>query len=235
MALTPQEALGAVIGARGLGSGRRPGEAERPPLITIARDEGCGAEAVGRGLAEALGVDYFDRDIVERIAAAAHEDKAAMALLDETDIDNWGLWLSSLTTHTRLHPSQYMRHLINIVLYIASTGGVIMGRGAHLILRDRGAFRLRLVGSVERCARRIAAEEGLDKTAAAARVRDINQKRARFVWEHFKSRTNEPHNFDVIVNTDGYDDTDDLVHILLAAHAAHEAGRHAHGTAESAV
>ncbi len=235
MATTPQEALAAVIGARGLGSGRQPGEAEKPPVVTIARDYGCGAERVGRALAEALHVDYYDKDIVERIAEAAHEDKSAMALLDETDIDKWGLWLSSLTTHTRLHPTLYMRQLINIVLYIGSTGGVIMGRGAHLILRGRGAFRLRLVGSVEHCARRIAAEEGLDKTEAAAKVRDTNQKRARFLWEHFKSRTNEPHNFDLILNTDGFPKVDDLVHIVLAAHAAHEAGHAVKAAAETAA
>lgn len=226
MATTAQDALAALARASSdTGHVSRHMDAARPPVVTLARDYACGGEAIGAALAAALEVPYYDRELVEKIATAAHEDKSAMAMLDETDLDKWGLWLSSMFTGAKLHPSRYMRHLLNIVLWIGGTGGVIMGRGAHLILSEHGAFRVRLVGSVKRCAARLAEEAGLDPATAEARVRQMNDKRARFVLDHFHTRIDEPTSYDLVVNTDGYEEPARVAEFLAAAWKAHAASR----------
>lgn len=194
----------------------------RRPLVTIARDHGSGGEEIGRGLAEALKVNYFDKEIIERIAKSAGTDPGMMAALDETVRDQFQIWLSSFMGGRQASPSEYQRNLVRIVLAIAPMGGVIMGRGANVILRKHSVFRVRIVGSPEACARRLAAAEGKDMREAASRIQHINQERARFVWEAFKVRTNEPINYDIVVNTDHFPDLHKVVGFLAAAYAAHD-------------
>ncbi len=200
------------------------------PVITIARDYGAGGEEIGRILAKALQIEYFDREILDRIARAAGTDPAMLRILDERSVDRMGIWLSSLINHSQFQPTQYLRHLITIVATIARGGGVIMGRGCHLILRSDSVVRLRIIGSPEICARRLAGREDGDEKALVERVRHVNEDRSRFVWDHFHVRMNEPHAFDMIVNTDHFPDLTRLADVLvelIRVHMASHTAAHA--------
>lgn len=192
------------------------------PLVTIARDHGSGGEEIGRGLAEVLGVNYFDKEIIERIAKVAGADPKMTAMLDETVRDQLQIWLSSFMGGRTLSPSEYQKGLVKVVLAIAPLGGVLIGRGANLILRKHSVFRVRIIGSPEVCARRLAAAQGMSDHDALAQVQKINQERARFVWESFKVRTNEPINYDIVVNTDHFPDLNKVVRFLAMAYDAHD-------------
>ena len=196
----------------------------RRPLVTITRDYGCGGEEIGRQLAEALNVPWFDRDLIERVAKAARADKAAMAALDETVKGPLEVWLTSLLAQQSFSPSEYLHHLVRVLMGVARHGGVVMGRGGHIILRRQHPFRVRLVGTVEKCAERVAAAEGLSDRAAAAKVQQKNRERSLFLWEDFRARTNEPYNYDLLINTDGFADPGAVVQILRSAYDAHAAG-----------
>ena len=196
----------------------------RGPLVTIAGDYGCGGEEIGRRLAEALEVPWYDKDLIERVAKAARTDQAAMAALDETVKGPLEIWVTSLLAHQSFSPSEYLHHLVRVLMGIARHGGVIMGRGGHVILRRHHPFRVRLVGSPAKCAKRVAADEGLSDNAAATKVQQKNQERDRFLWEDFRVRRNEPHNYDLVINTDSFTGVGAVVDLLSAAyHASRQA------------
>ncbi|MCB9947715.1 MAG: cytidylate kinase-like family protein [Rhodospirillaceae bacterium] len=192
----------------------------RRPLVAITRDYGCGGEEIGHQLAEALEVPWFDRDLIERVAKAARTDKAAMAALDETVKGPLEVWVTSLLAQQSFSPSEYLHHLVRVLMGIARHGGVIMGRGSHVILKRQHPFRVRLVGTPEKCAERVALAEGLSERAAEAKVKQKNRERALFLWEDFHVRTNEPLNYDILINTDGFADLGQVVEILRSAYHA---------------
>ena len=97
------------------------------------------------------------------------------------------------------------------------TGGVVVGRGGHVILAGRDVLRVRIVGSVEACATRISEQDGTSYAEAKRKVQESNKRRGKFIWDLFHSRYNDPTNFDLIVNTDYFRKLDNVVEIVLMA------------------
>jgi cytidylate kinase len=190
------------------------------PVVAIARSAGSGGEGIGRRIAEQLGVAYYDRAIVEQVARHAHAELAAMETLDERGVGPLAGHLMAILPSSGLQPSRYLMHLVPIMLAMAAGGGVIMGRGAHLILHKSPVFRLRIVGSTAVCAKRLHAEEGGDIDEIHERIQRTDADRSRFVWETFHARLNDPLQFDLVVNTDHWKDLDLVARLIVDAMGA---------------
>ena len=221
MATDPKDALLSFIGAES----REPlVHRVRPPVIAIARDHGAGGEAIADILGRELKVEVYDKALVDRVAQSAAADRSVIHFLDERAGVRSGEWLHQFLYATDASPSKYVRHLVAVVIAIATNGGIIVGRGAHVILADRPIFRLRITGSSRICADRLAAARGISHEAAFDEVREANKQRASWLWETFKSRHNYPLNYDLVINTDGYPDLDRAAALALAAFRAHRYG-----------
>lgn len=190
-----------------------------PPrrVVCISRDYGSGGDEVARLLAKRLGLELYDRVVIDRIAKRLDAEPATMQAVDTGSSHLRDLWLYSLVTGQDLSERSYKRHLINVVVTLGRTGGVILGAAAHLILARSGALRVRFTGSAEACAKRVAAAESLSIEAALKRIEDMNHRRGEFVWEHFQARLNDPRTFDLIINTDRVQDYEKVVDMLVAA------------------
>lgn len=204
--------------APGAGAGGAVGPAA--PVVTVARDHGSGGERIAAKLAESLGVGCFDREILDAIVAEAKSDPALMRTLDEKLPERGGMFLyaSLMGLHDPL--TEYQQLLTRIVNAIAFRGGVIVGRGAHLLLRGAPRFRVRIVGSDEVCARRLAGEDAGAVAARLAEVQRINAARARYFKENFKVTGDEPLHYDLIVNTDRFSDLDAVADLIVQAYRA---------------
>ncbi|MGD9788848.1 MAG: AAA family ATPase [Sulfuricellaceae bacterium] len=172
------------------------------PLVALSRDHGAGGEEVAEILSQRLGVGCYDKTLLDAIASSAGTDPYLMGELDEKVAHLRDAWVMSLLTNQPVLNEHFRNHLVNVVLGLVGTGGVIVGRGAHLILAGKPMLRLRIAGSPEACARRIAETDNIPISEALKQVQRINHERAHFVWEHFHSRLNDPTQFDLAVNTD---------------------------------
>ncbi|MEO5375713.1 MAG: cytidylate kinase-like family protein [Alphaproteobacteria bacterium] len=202
MAVSVQQAIRAMVVAAHTEPREQRERCPDKPVIVLSRDYGSGGDEIARRLAERFGVPVYDREILEAIAQRLDADEVALRQLDESIDKGRYLWLYRLITSQDVSFEAYRRTLINVILGLARVGGVIVGRGAHVVLFTHCALRLRICGTSPRCARRVAEAEGLDLTAARVKVLDINRNRARFVWDYFRSRLNDPSQFDLILNTD---------------------------------
>jgi hypothetical protein len=187
------------------------------PVVAINREYGAGGDHIGRHLAKILGVPIYDKEILDSVASAANVDSELMEKLDDKIRDTKSAWLRGIFSANTAYPESYRHHLVDVLLGIAQVGGIIMGRGAHIILSDRKVFRLRVTGSEERCAERIAEREAMNIESARVKVAAINQERAQFLWEMFHEQLNNPVNFDLIINTDRFEKVEDAVNIVLMA------------------
>ncbi|MGQ9370291.1 cytidylate kinase-like family protein [Azospirillum sp. A39] len=189
-----------------------------PRVITIARDHGAGGEAVARRVAETLGMSCYDRELLDGVVAEARADKALMRTLDEKVPARGGAFLfASMLGLTDPLP-EYQQTLARVVKGIARRGGVIVGRGAHLMLYGTPCLRVRIVGSEDVCARRLAGGDGGAILARLEEVRTVNRQRAAFHAELFKVSNNDPLQYDLVVNTDHFPSLDAVADLVVQAY-----------------
>lgn len=174
----------------------------RGPVVTVTGLHGAGDAEVARKLAEDLGLDLFDREIIHRIADSTHLSERVVSSLDEKHRELLTDWLAAIAGRSYLSPAEYRYHLSRIVGTVAHHGGaVILGRGAHLILGQGAALRVLLVAPLEARVRTVTAHEGLSEPEARHRIATIESDRRAFLLTHFHADLADPTHFDLVVNT----------------------------------
>ncbi|SCZ62971.1 cytidylate kinase-like family protein [Thiohalomonas denitrificans] len=197
---------------------RKPGQGPEKSVVTISRSYGAGGEQIAERLSAALGVEVWDRAILDAVAESAKSSPELMAKLDDRVETGKATWIYNFLTGQKAFLASYRYHLVKVVLALSQRGGIIVGRGSHLILANRRVFRLRVVGSPERSARRISVRQEMDFNASLAEVVRVNKEREQFLWKAFGHHVNEPERFDLIVNTDHFDDRwDEITELVLNA------------------
>ncbi len=186
--------------------------------VTISRMHGCGADEIATGLAAALGVRRLNRELLDAIVEEARVDRAAIARLDDHVTPIVSDWLYSLVSRDSTDRDFYRRHLVTVLLKISQTGGVIVGRGAFAVLSHLKAFNVRLVGSPDACAQRVARCENLTRERALQKCRMINAEREAFVRTNFDRDPADPANWHLILNTDRLSAQTAVDTILTAMH-----------------
>jgi cytidylate kinase len=174
-------------------------------VVTVSRNYGAQGKAVAQLLADRLGVRCCDRDILQGVARRANVDVDLVRTLDEHVKRIKGNWWHGLINGKSFSREQYFHHLVKVVLSVSLNGGVIIGRGAHLILGPERAFRVRIVGSLPRCAERIAARENLDIEAARQRVLKIDGERSEYIRELYDVDIEDAGFYDLLLNSDRFD------------------------------
>ena len=189
-------------------------------VVTVSRGYGALGKEIAQALADTLGVRCCDRIILQEVARRAHVDVNLVKRLDE-QVSNIGsdFW-KTLFREKSYSKERYLHHLVKVILNISTRGGVIVGRGAHLILGPERCFRVRIVGSLEKCAERIRVREGIDIEAARRRVEEVDRERAEYLNELYGVHAGDPGNFDLVLNTDRFKVNEALALILDAMQQA---------------
>lgn len=199
---------------------------EHPPLvITVSRDYGAGGELIGAELSRYLGIPVYDREILRSIAERSKTSEFHVEPHDEQVTSGLTSFIFSTITGTNSHAALYRRYLYEVVTDLSKQDCILIGRGAHLILRDSPVFRLRIIASPETCAERIADESDISLEAAAKRVKDTNAKRHQSIQTLFSEIDKQcslenAHNFDLVINTDHIAPEQTVPVILMGLHQA---------------
>lgn len=187
------------------------------PVITISRDLGTGGDAIAKMLSERLGLEVYDENIIDAVSNRSEVNKGVLKNLHEKVSSASDSWLYAMVTGKNVSRDDYVHALVTVIRSIYHKGGIIMGRGAHVVLQGRDVLRVRLTGSKEACAKRVAHREHLTLSEAKRKCAEVNKDRGAFVWNMFKSRRNDPTNFDLTINTDHFAHYEQIVEILIRA------------------
>jgi cytidylate kinase len=182
-------------------------KARTPLVVTLSRDYGADGEVVAQKLAECLGIPVYDREILDRVAQKTKIDTFKLESQDENVSAGVSTFLYSVLTGTAGDMQTYRRALYEVVVELAQKDCLLVGRGAHLILSGKKAFRVRIVGSKLVCAKRVAEKSGFSLPEAEHKVYEVNNKRHRSIlnlysdsFEHCSLEYAK--NFDLVINTD---------------------------------
>ena len=107
-------------------------------VITIDREFGAGGHTIGREVAERLGIEFYDRDIIAKAAAAGGLDPAHVEAEEET-ISKTHAFISAISPNSYDAKDAIFAHERAVVVELAAQGPcVILGRCANAILREEG-------------------------------------------------------------------------------------------------
>jgi cytidylate kinase len=181
--------------------GERRDEARRP-VLTVSRQHGAGGGEIVRTLARELGLDVFDREIIQQIAESTHLSERVVGALDDKARELLTDWLAGLASHDYLSSVEYRYQLTRVVGAVAHHGGaIILGRGAHLILGQGEALRVLVVAPLEHRVAALRQREGLSERDARRRIQVVEADHKAFLMKHFHTDFVDPVHFDLVVNT----------------------------------
>ncbi|MDE7323962.1 MAG: cytidylate kinase-like family protein [Lachnospiraceae bacterium] len=150
-------------------------------IITISRETGSGGHTVGRLLAEKLGYDFYDKEIVASVAGGMGIDEKLILENGENMSDQDYIDMKSgFVPHYRKSEVPYeeiKEAQDKVIRSIAEKGNcVIVGRGADYILREcDDVLHVFIHASIEHRVRRVQRHEGV--TGQEERIRrELEQK-----------------------------------------------------------
>lgn len=196
------------------------------PVITVSRSAGSGGRTLATALTERLDISLHDQSLVGRIARDRNLEKSVVSQLDESAISQAELWVKGVLNKRIFMKDEYHTALVKIVTNLAAAGDVLfLGRGAHLILRDKATLRIRVVAPWATRLARIMERTGLSRAEARALLEETDRNREEFIRKVFKVDPNAPDNFDLVINSDRMKPECMLEMVTLALIGARTGGR----------
>jgi hypothetical protein len=201
--------------------------------VTISATYGAAGSVIGPALAERLGLAFFDRLLHDPAVSA---ERLLERLSEEERIDAPPGPIASLAQVSSglgfpipdaddLNPREALRGRIAAsVERIAESGGVILGRGAVVVLAGApGAFHVRLDGPVERRIREGMRIEAASEDVARRHQALADREWARFGHRVFKRDFSDPRLYHLVVDTTafGAPASVDLISVAAAAYWEH--------------
>lgn len=202
----------------------------RMRAITISREYGSGGGEIARRVANRLGWELVDHEMVVRIAQSLGVSESEIERQDEYSESFASRILSSMhlidpamainvpaeafTTTEEV----YTQALTNLVRAVAQTGHAVMvGRGSQVLLSKlRDVLHVRIVAPIEQRITYVVQREGLDRDAARARIQQKDRQRERYLQNHYHQSSEDPHLYDLVMNT-SIIDLDSIVAIIIYA------------------
>ncbi len=180
-------------------------------IITISREFGSGGREIGRRLAEAMKIAYYDQEIVTALIKRnpkAEEYIRYMAterplpLLPITTAHTFGLPINYAVTKNL---NFYMQESKIIWEAADKSACVIVGRCADYVLQDLNPFRLFVYADISSKIARCR-EKGTDAAAMTdkelqQKIMSIDKKRARYYRFYTEQDWGDKANYDLCVNT----------------------------------
>lgn len=189
-------------------------------IITISREFGSGGRYIGEQLAEKLGIAFYDKDIISKVAeeTGLNEEfvKEAGEYSPFKSIFSYG-FVSRDVDGSSMEDIVFNAQR-KIILDLAEKGPcVIVGRCADHILADRDdCLNVFINGSEEDKIKRIMKYKGVADIEARRLMKDTD-KRRRINYNYYTDRQwGKPQNYDVCLNSTSLT-TDRCVEILYDA------------------
>ena len=180
-------------------------------IITISREFGSGGRELGKRIADYLGYDYYDSEIISAVA-----QKSGMnAGFVERALSNHGWREYPITYRNTIASPIYVQNgMVNLLLEqkkvieeIAAMGKdcVIVGRNADVILHEFEPFKLfvcaDMAAKVKRCMERAPENEHLSEKEMIRRIKQVDKNRAQTRELLTGSRWGQSSAYHLTVNT----------------------------------
>lgn len=192
------------------------------PVITIGREYCAYGRTVASKLAERLGLNYYDKDFVNKIVAESGFSEDVVWEEHEA-MSGATKFLEDMLSATALYTSSYDKIFEaqkQVVRDLAKQPCIIVGRCANSILSDAGvdSFNVYLYADIKyrkvRCAE---LNPELEENQLEKYIRKVDNDRAIFYKKYAGSDVYDPHNYNICldVGTLGIENTVETILALV--------------------
>ena len=171
--------------------------------ICISRETGSGAGTIGRMVGTRLDWKVFDHELLDAIAHRMELSIDEIRAFDELAPSVVQDWILPLREEHYAPQEAYLDHLAKLVEAIGRAGdSIIIGRGAGFLLPREETLTVRIVAPLKSRAVRLADRMGVSVRTARRAARDLDRRRAHFVRTMYRVDANDPHNYDLVLDSD---------------------------------
>ena len=176
-------------------------------VITISREYGAGGHTIGKRVAQELGIEIYDKDIVrETVRASGFETEVVQE--EEEDVSKASTFLKSLcSSSVHYRDPQEVIHEVQtaVILQFAKKGPcVILGRCADDILRESGIETLNVFIHADDLHRavRISEMTGITNATELQKLMAKKDSSRRNYYEHYTHKKwGDSHNYDLTLDS----------------------------------
>ena len=195
--------------------------------ITIARGFGSGGRTIGRMLAERLGIDWYDQDLIK---LASEESGINIELFDKADeykktslfgkyTGDYGDKLIPPDSGEFTSDDNLFNYQAKIIKGLHGKGNcIIVGRCADYILRDEAnVLRVFVYASKEKCISTVADLYNLTAKEAERQIDRIDRARSTYYRYYTGQEWDNARNYDLCLNSEilGFERCVDLIEQYL--------------------
>lgn len=172
------------------------------PFITVAREPGSGGAPIARAVADKLGFELVDEQIIEKIAKSTQKRKAIVKEIDEKSRTHIEDILHSVFNSEYMDETTYVHELVRIILTYAYKGNtVILGRGANFITPFARGLHVNVTAPYSVRVQRAMDYEGHSESKAKEVIAGVEKERKEFVKQYFGKVVTKVNSYDLSINT----------------------------------
>lgn len=180
-------------------------------IITVGREFGSGGRELGRRLAEELGIQYYDKEIISEIAKDMSMSESFVQQVVEGKPQR--LFPITIGQSFAIAPDYHMMQMqsiyqaqTEIITKLADKGDcIIIGRCADYILRDMKPFKIFVHADIDsrvrRCMERRAEGENFTEEQMKKQILAIDKDRAKYYNDFTGQKWGDKRYYDMCINT----------------------------------
>ena len=182
-------------------------------IITIGREFGSGGRELGRRLSEALGIAYYDQEIVSEIARRTEmSEQYVQSIVENRPSFSFPIHIGRsfcpMPSPALEQSLAVYQEQSRIIMEMAQKSDcVIVGRCGDYILRDFEPFRIfvyaDLESRMERCRAKAPEDEKMTDRELKQHILGIDRKRAKYYEFYTGHKWGDRLNYDLCINTSG--------------------------------
>lgn len=180
-------------------------------IITVSREFGSGGRELGRRLSEALGIAYYDQEIVSEIARRTEmSEQYVQSIVENRPSFSFPIHIGRsfcpMPSPALEQSLAVYQEQSRIIMEMAQKSDcVIVGRCGDYILRDFEPFRIfvyaDLESRMERCRAKAPEDEKMTDRELKQHILGIDRKRAKYYEFYTGHKWGDRLNFDLCINT----------------------------------
>lgn len=182
---------------------------EQGPIITIGRELGSGGRKVAKLVAERLGYDYYDKEIITKAAKQSGLDENLFSQVDEADLDSF--WFEFSKDAYEENKSKSFKEIAaadklfmiqsDAIREVAKKGSsIIVGRCATYILKENSK-RIFICANEKDRIERIKRSYKVSRDEAKTIMEKSDKKRENYHSYYTNQNWKDKENYDLYINT----------------------------------
>lgn len=181
-------------------------------VITIGRGYGSGGRTIGKMLADKLGINYYDKEIMRLASKESGINQQFFAMADEK-LKQTNIFKVSQNVYRgetfsdgdQISNTELFNYQARVLRELATRESfVIMGRCADFVLKDyKNVTKVFVHASIDKCVKNVSSMSSMTEEELKKFIMQTDYKRSQYYRFHTSREWSDARNYDICLNTDG--------------------------------